>query len=83
MIHDITYHFGFDEESGNFQTNNLGKGGHGNDAVLCECQDYVRQVPALLFSSFLNQSFLTVFSVCFLFDYKYLNLRQPDDYVMI
>ena len=33
MLHDITYHLGFDEEAGNFQTNTYGNGGAGNDAV--------------------------------------------------
>lgn len=39
LIHDIFYPYGFDEVSGNFQTNNLGKGGLGGDAVLAEAQD--------------------------------------------
>jgi extracellular elastinolytic metalloproteinase len=33
MVHDIVYEFGFDEVSGNFQANNYGKGGAGNDYV--------------------------------------------------
>ncbi|KAI8895827.1 Fungalysin metallopeptidase-domain-containing protein [Globomyces pollinis-pini] len=33
MVHDITYQYGFDEKSGNFQTNNFGKGGKGGDRV--------------------------------------------------
>ena len=33
MVHDITYQYGFDEISGNFQIDNFGKGGRGNDAV--------------------------------------------------
>jgi Zn-dependent metalloprotease len=33
-IHDIHYVYGFTESAGNFQTNNLGKGGIGGDAVL-------------------------------------------------
>lgn len=32
-IHDIFYHYGFDEAAGNFQENNFGKGGIGNDRV--------------------------------------------------
>ncbi|KAI8812190.1 Fungalysin metallopeptidase-domain-containing protein [Cladochytrium replicatum] len=40
VIHDITYKYGFDEVSGNFQTNNFGKGGAGNDAVFAISQDY-------------------------------------------
>ena len=37
--HDILYSFGFDEASGNFQTNNFGRGGLGNDAILADAQD--------------------------------------------
>ncbi|KAH6593123.1 hypothetical protein BASA50_007573 [Batrachochytrium salamandrivorans] len=33
MMHDITYQYGFTESAGNFQTNNFGKGGRGNDAI--------------------------------------------------
>lgn len=39
MIHDIMYKFGFTEMSKNFQTNNFGKGGSGNDAVRAEAYD--------------------------------------------
>ena len=38
-VHDILYHNGFDEASGNFQQNNYGNGGLGNDYVVAECQD--------------------------------------------
>jgi extracellular elastinolytic metalloproteinase len=38
-IHDIQYQYGFDEAGGNFQTNNYGKGGLGNDSVMAEAQD--------------------------------------------
>lgn len=31
MMHDIFYHYGFDEEAGNFQDNNYGNGGSGGD----------------------------------------------------
>lgn len=37
--HDILYQFGFNEAAGNFQTNNFGLGGQGNDAVQAEAQD--------------------------------------------
>ena len=37
--HDILYSFGFNEAAGNFQTNNLGLGGLGNDAVIGDAQD--------------------------------------------
>lgn len=39
LIHDMFYHYGFTEASGNFQWNNFGKGGEGLDAVLAEAQD--------------------------------------------
>ncbi|MCD9854674.1 M36 family metallopeptidase [Epilithonimonas sp. JDS] len=39
MIHDIMYKFGFTESTRNFQTNNFGKGGAGNDAVRAEAFD--------------------------------------------
>jgi len=38
-IHDVIYQYGFDEVGGNFQVNNLGNGGAGNDAVRAEGQD--------------------------------------------
>lgn len=39
IVHDVFYEYGFDEVSGNFQQNNYGKGGLGNDFVLAEAQD--------------------------------------------
>ncbi len=39
VIHDLTYLYGFDEASGNFQTNNYGNGGLGDDWVRAEAQD--------------------------------------------
>jgi hypothetical protein len=39
FMHDVMYHYGFDEESGNFQFNNYGRGGIGNDAVNADAQD--------------------------------------------
>ena len=39
LIHDIQYQYGFDEEAGNFQVNNFGRGGLGNDDVQAEAQD--------------------------------------------
>ncbi len=38
-IHDVMYGYGFTEAAGNFQFNNLGKGGVGGDAVMAEAQD--------------------------------------------
>ncbi|MCH9647670.1 MAG: M36 family metallopeptidase [Deltaproteobacteria bacterium] len=39
VIHDIQYQYGFDEAGGNFQVNNYGNGGAGNDDVQAEAQD--------------------------------------------
>ncbi|KAJ3214822.1 hypothetical protein HDU67_001149 [Dinochytrium kinnereticum] len=37
--HDIMYQFGFDEQSGNFQNDNFGRGGRGNDGIIATVQD--------------------------------------------
>ncbi len=39
IIHDLVYQYGFDEAGGNFQLNNQGRGGTGNDFVRAEAQD--------------------------------------------
>ncbi len=39
IIHDVQYQYGFDEAGGNFQVNNYGRGGAGNDSVQAEAQD--------------------------------------------
>ena len=39
IMHDISYLYGFDEPSGNFQNNNQGRGGAGNDYVVADAQD--------------------------------------------
>lgn len=33
LVHDVQYQYGFDEAAGNFQVNNFGNGGTGNDDV--------------------------------------------------
>ncbi|KAF9556787.1 hypothetical protein CPC08DRAFT_75227 [Agrocybe pediades] len=38
-IHDVTYRYGFTEAAFNFQVNNNGKGGKGNDRVTISVQD--------------------------------------------
>lgn len=38
-MHDVTYYYGFDEASGNFQMNNYGNGGAEQDAVVAEGLD--------------------------------------------
>src|SRR5690606_4093022 len=39
IMHDVTYQYGFDEEAGNFQENNYGRGGLGSDSVNADAQD--------------------------------------------
>ncbi len=39
IMHDVWYHYGFDEASGNFQENNYGNGGVGSDYVRADAQD--------------------------------------------
>ena len=39
VAHDWLYELGFDEASGNFQTDNFGRGGYGNDAVRVDVHD--------------------------------------------
>ncbi|KAJ3397018.1 hypothetical protein HDU92_001031 [Lobulomyces angularis] len=39
LMHDVFYHYGFDEVSGNFQKNNFEKGGLGDDAIIVNVQD--------------------------------------------
>ncbi|MBS1760495.1 MAG: M36 family metallopeptidase, partial [Bacteroidetes bacterium] len=39
LIHDMAYQYGFDEVAGNFQNDNQGRGGLGNDYVQAEAQD--------------------------------------------
>ena len=39
IMHDVWYQYGFDEASGNFQTNNYGRGGTAGDAVTADAQD--------------------------------------------
>ncbi len=39
LIHDVWYQYGFDEPAGNFQQNNYGRGGAGNDWVNADAQD--------------------------------------------
>ena len=39
IMHDVWYHYGFDEASGNFQDNNYGNGGDDDDYVNADAQD--------------------------------------------
>ncbi|HKS29569.1 MAG TPA: M36 family metallopeptidase [Pyrinomonadaceae bacterium] len=39
IMHDFSYNLGFTETALNFQTNNFGRGGTGNDSVRAEAQD--------------------------------------------
>ncbi|MCB1606026.1 MAG: M36 family metallopeptidase, partial [Xanthomonadales bacterium] len=45
IMHDVTYQYGFDEPAGNFQTNNYGNGGAGNDAVNADALDQMLGGP--------------------------------------
>ena len=38
-LHDLMWRYGFDEGAGNFQFDNYGNGGNGNDPVLADAQD--------------------------------------------
>ena len=39
LLHDLNYNYGFTEPAGNFQANNLGRGGAQNDYVVADAQD--------------------------------------------
>ena len=39
VVHDVMYHYGFDEAAGNFQQNNYGNGGAQGDPVQADTQD--------------------------------------------
>jgi extracellular elastinolytic metalloproteinase len=39
VVHDVLYHYGFDEQAGNFQQNNYGNGGVAGDPVRADTQD--------------------------------------------
>ncbi len=39
LMHDMSYNYGFDEVAANFQADNLGRGGIGNDYVNADAQD--------------------------------------------
>ncbi|KAJ3230008.1 Fungalysin/Thermolysin Extracellular metalloproteinase 5 [Chytriomyces hyalinus] len=53
--HDFFYNYGFTENAGNFQFDNLGKGGVEGDGVLATCQDMYNTDP----QSRNNANFLT------------------------
>ena len=39
LMHDVFYQYGFNEAAGNYQTDNIGRGGIGDDYVRAEAQD--------------------------------------------
>ena len=45
VMHDIWYQYGFDEQNGNFQQNNYGKGGKASDYVFADAQDGSKADP--------------------------------------
>ena len=58
--HDLLYTLGFNEEAGNFQYDNNGKGGAGNDYVILNGQQLNQNVTALLRPVLSFTSILTV-----------------------
>ncbi|OAJ41260.1 hypothetical protein BDEG_24892 [Batrachochytrium dendrobatidis JEL423] len=46
LMHDITYQYGFNEAAGNFQNDNFGKGGKGNDGIIISLLDTSRKENA-------------------------------------
>lgn len=56
IIHDVFYRYGFNEAAGNFQVNNYGRGGSGNDDVRAEAQD---GTPLLVAAPLNNANFST------------------------
>ncbi|KAF9888560.1 hypothetical protein FE257_008492 [Aspergillus nanangensis] len=48
--HDLLYHLGFNEKAGNFEANNNGEGGIGNDPVILNAQDGLDLNNAQFFS---------------------------------
>ena len=45
IMHDLTFQYGFNQAAGNFQTNNYGGGGIGNDAVNADALDGLTVSP--------------------------------------
>ncbi|KAI9593044.1 Fungalysin metallopeptidase-domain-containing protein [Syncephalis fuscata] len=45
-MHDIFYHYGFDEAAGNYQNDNYNKGGLGNDAITVNVLAYYDDPPS-------------------------------------
>ncbi|KAI9146268.1 Fungalysin metallopeptidase-domain-containing protein [Paraphysoderma sedebokerense] len=48
LLHDIAHGFGFTESAGNFQQDNFGKGGQGNDPVIAEILDLSQKDNAIM-----------------------------------
>jgi extracellular elastinolytic metalloproteinase len=59
IIHDLFYVYGFNEVSGNFQDNNLGRGGKGGDAVIANAQDGSGKLQFILILGTNNANFAT------------------------
>lgn len=51
MVHDVLWKYGFDEPSGNYQANNMGRGGLGNDYILADAQDGLGKNNAFFYPS--------------------------------
>ena len=48
IMHDVWWQYGFNEANRNFQINNYGRGGTGNDSVICDAQDGATANPPTL-----------------------------------
>jgi len=59
MVHDVFYKFGFTPAARNFQKNNFGLGGAGEDFVNAEAQDGGGTVPTNTVSNYNNANFAT------------------------
>ncbi|KAF8751205.1 Fungalysin metallopeptidase (M36) [Rhizoctonia solani] len=74
MVHDFTYRYGFDEASYNFQNDNNGKGGKGNDRIQLYAQDTSGTNNAYFTSSADGQT-----SEIHMYTWTYTNPRRDGD----
>ncbi|CAE6455709.1 unnamed protein product [Rhizoctonia solani] len=74
MVHDFTYRYGFDEAAYNFQNDNNGKGGKGNDRIQLYAQDTSGTNNAYFTSSADGQT-----SEIHMYTWTYTNPRRDGD----
>ncbi|GAB5399817.1 MAG: hypothetical protein Aureis2KO_14020 [Aureisphaera sp.] len=80
MTHDILYRYGFDEPSGNFQFDNYGNGGVGEDPVITHVQSNIRPCNAFMVTPLEGSSPTLVISTCNSRDGSYDNLVLVHEY---